>query len=146
MTPIHVDMKNNNLVVLDSYSLIEQHIRLNISGHLASSFPIAVCYMITCSPYSRQELKVLLQNSCQLIEKSMSSNLVYFVSRTYFGDELFPFSLLSILSSHITLGIPLCLFPCISNFITTLIDDSSSLLTAWQNPTKLVLVDYLNNG
>ena len=30
-----------------------------------------------CSSHSREELKDILQNYCQLIEKSMSSNLVY---------------------------------------------------------------------
>ena len=64
--------------------------------------------------------KDLLQNSCQLIEKSMSSNLVYFVSRTDLGDVLFPFSQLSFCSSHISIGIRLGLFPYISNSITTL--------------------------
>ena len=120
MTPIHAEMKNNILVVLGSYSLIEQNIRLNINGHLGSSFLIG-------AQWSSPEL------SCQLIEKSMFSNIFYFFSRTSFGDVLIPFSLLSTLSSYLSLGIPLGLFPYISNFITTLIVDSSSLLVTWPN-------------
>ena len=127
MTPIHAEMKKNILVVLGSYSLIEQNIRLNMNGHLASSFPIG-------AQWSSPEL------SCQLIDKSMFSNIFYFFSRTSFWDVLFPFCLLSTLSSCLSLGIPLGLFPYISNFTTTLIVDSSSLLMTWRNHRNVLLL------
>ena len=52
----------------------------------------------------------------------------HFVSRTYFRYVFSPFRWISMLSSHISLGLSLGLFPFIFNFITTLSVDSSSLI------------------
>ena len=48
------------------------------------------------------------------------------------------------LSSHLSFGLPLGLFPFIFNFITTLSVDSSSLHDM-AKPSKFVLVDHLNS-
>ena len=63
----------------------------------------------------------------------------YFVSRTSFRDVFFPFRWLS-MSSHLSLGLPLGLFPFIFNFITTLSVESSSLLMTWPNHQSLFLL------
>ena len=53
---------------------------------------------------------------------------------------LFPFRWLSMLSSHLSLGLPLGRFPFIVNFITTLSVDSSSLPMTWPNHRSLFLL------
>ena len=77
--------------------------------------------------------------------------LKHFVSRTSFIDVFFLFEWLSMLSGRLSLGLPLGLFPFIFNVITTLSVDSYSLVMTvhrhdMAKPSKLVLVDSLNNG
>ena len=65
----------------------------------------------------------------------------HFVSRTSFSDVLFfPFQWLWMLSSHLSLGLPLCLFPFIFNFTTTLNIDSPSFFMV--KSLWYILVDY----
>ena len=69
----------------------------------------------------------------------------HFVQRTCFTDVFFlaiHFRWLSILSSHLSLGLPLGLFQSIFSCIATLIDSSSDMV----KPSKFVLIDFLNNG
>ena len=56
------------------------------------------------------------------------------------NDVLFPFRWLSMLSSHLSLGLPRGLFHFIFNFITTLSVDSSSLLMTRPNHRRLLLL------
>ena len=63
----------------------------------------------------------------------------HFVSMTSFSDVFFPLRWLSRLSSHLSLGLPLGLFPIVYIFITTLRVDSSSLLVTWPNHRSLFL-------
>ena len=64
----------------------------------------------------------------------------HLVSRTSFSDVFFPFRWLSMLSSHLSLDLPLGLFPFIFNVITTMSIDSSSLLVTWTNHRSLFLL------
>ena len=70
----------------------------------------------------------------------------HFVPRTSFSDVFFPFRWLSMLSSHLSLGLPLGLFPVIFNFITTLSVDSSFLLVTWPNHPSLFLLITWTKG
>ena len=69
----------------------------------------------------------------------MSSNIFY--SR----NILFRGLLLDMLSSHVSLGLTIGLFPFIFNFITTLSVDSSSLLVTWPNHRRLFVLIISNN-
>ena len=61
------------------------------------------------------------------------SILETFCFEDFFRDVFFSFWWRSMLSSHLSLGLPLGLFPFIFNVITTLSVDSSSLLMTWPN-------------
>ena len=63
-----------------------------------------------------------------------------FVPRTYFRDVIFPLRGLSLLSSHLSLGLPLGLFPFIFNIVTTISVESSALLMTWPNHRSLFLL------
>ena len=73
-------------------------------------------------------------------QETMSSSLVYFISRTAFKDVVFPFTWLAMSSSHLIIDLPLGLFTYISNFNTTIIVDSSSVLMTWPNYRHLFLL------
>ena len=90
-----------------------------------------------CSPYSREGLKDLLQNSCQVMEKSMCLFSKHFVLRTSFRDVFYPFYWWSMLSSHVVF--PLGLFPFVFNCITTLSIDSSFLRMTRSNHWSVFL-------
>ena len=69
----------------------------------------------------------LLRLGCDWVVGIVHTSSPQFVPRTSFRDVLFPFRGLSVLSSYLSLGLPLGLFPFIFNIITTLSVDSSSL-------------------
>ena len=60
-------------------------------------------------------------------------------------DVLFSFRWLSMLSSHLSLGLPLGLFIFVFNVFTSLSIGSSFLPMTWPNHRSVILVDYLNS-
>ena len=62
----------------------------------------------------------------------------YFVARTSFRGVHFPFQWLSMLSSHLYIGLPLGLFPFIFNFITT-ISLTLLLISSWPDQTIMTV-------
>ena len=65
----------------------------------------------------------------------------HFVPMTSFlRDVFFPFRQLSMLSSHLSLGIPPGVFPFIFNFTTTIRVASSALLITWPNHRSVLFL------
>ena len=96
--------------------------------------PVLTAHLLTILQVGVQESSPELLSLDQEISVLPSFRFSkHFVPRTSFNDVFFPFRWLSMLNSHLSLGLPLGIFPFIFNIITTLSVESSSLLMTWPN-------------
>ena len=96
-----------------------------------------IAHMLTILLVGAQASSPELLSEISFLQSSQFSK--HFAPVTSFSDVFFPFRWLSMLSIHLSLGLPLGLFPFLFNFITTLSIESSSLLMTWPNHRSLFL-------
>ena len=108
-------------------------------AHLLTCSP---AHLLTCSHTPSWRSRIFSRTPVSWVRNQcppIFSVLKTYFSRTSFSDVFFPFRWLSMLSSHLSIGLPLALFPFIFNFITTLSVEYSPLLMTWPNHRSLFL-------
>ena len=107
-------------------------------GNMTGIIFIFIAHLLTIFHVGAQESspdRLSVDREINILQSCLFSK--HFVS---FSDVFFPFRWLLMLSSHLSLGLPLGVFPFIFNFITTLSVDSSPLLMTWPNHQSVFLL------